>query len=303
MRKKVLVIGGGFSVEREISLKTSKNFFRLAKESGYQAEFLDFSSLSQLIKAINKIKPSVVLNGLHGIWGEDGKIQSVLEFLQIPYTGSGVVASAICISKYHTKLVARQLKIKTPEAEIVQSPEGLQNLPKINPPYILKPNAQGSSVGVLKLQSVAELKRKLPQLFKLDKLLLIEQYIEGTEITVGVFNGKALEPIQINPLGGFYDYKHKYTKGLTQFYLPARLSPKIIAKAKAQSEYLFKVLNLHQYCRVDFIVAGSSIYLLEINTLPGFTETSLMPKALSFEGISPQDFVKDIIETSCCNKF
>ena len=298
-----MIIGGGFGVEREISLKTSKNFYRLAKEIGFQAEFLDFSSLPQLINAINKIKPSVVLNGLHGIWGEDGRIQSVLEFLQIPYTGSGVIASAICISKYHTKLVARQLKIKTPEAETVQTPQVLKNLQKIKPPYILKPNAQGSSVGVLKLQSVTELKRKLPQLFKLDKLLLIEEFIQGTEITVGVFNGKALEPIQIKPLGGFYDYKHKYTKGLTQFYIPARLSPKIIAKAKTQSEYLFKALNLHQYCRVDFIVAGASIYLLEINTLPGFTETSLMPKALAFEGISPRDFVKDIIETSCCNKF
>ncbi|MCS6961890.1 MAG: D-alanine--D-alanine ligase [Deltaproteobacteria bacterium] len=291
--KKVLVVGGGFGSERDISIKTSGNFYRIAKKIFKSVKLMIIDRVDELIRTLKGFKPSCVINGLHGKFGEDGRLQAILDSLEIPYTGSNAFTSALCMDKFKSLMLAKSLGFSIPETCLFE----LSKPAKTKFPLVVKPNREGSSVGVSIVTSKIGLENALKIASQFDSEVLYQEYLRGKEVTVAVVNSRCLEPIEIRPKGTFYDYEHKYTPGLTEFLLPSSLNSAEKKVLKNISFKLYKFFKIRQYCRIDFIWTTEP-FLIEVNTLPGFTETSLVPKALQYEGIDIEEFVKEIVETA-----
>ncbi|MCS6893796.1 MAG: D-alanine--D-alanine ligase [Deltaproteobacteria bacterium] len=291
-KQRILVLGGGFSSERSISLKTSANLNEIAKKIFKNVTFFDFVDLRNFLEVLEQFRPTCVLNGLHGVFGEDGGLQSLLDALKIPYTGSGALTSAICMDKYRSTKFVASLDVLVPET-VLHGCDAIDCYP-----LIVKPNNEGSSLGVSKIDKPRQVKEAVKVASRFSKEIVLQEFLRGKEVTVTVFNGKALEPIEIVPKHSFYDYECKYTPGLTDFIIPARLNKRVRNQLLNISEYLYKQFGIRQYCRIDYIVVGEKAYFIEVNTLPGFTQTSLVPKALDFSRISVEEFVKFIVNTA-----
>ena len=279
--KHVCVLKGGLSSEREVSLNTAAAVVKALKETGYTVSELDVST--KLAEDLRRLKPDVVFNALHGTFGEDGCVQGVLEILQIPYTHSGLLASSIGFDKVMAKIIFEKAGIRCTVGNVMRREDILKNPAALKLPLVIKPIADGSSVGVLILTEQKDLENINELTLPNYPELLVETYVAGKELTVGVFDGKALGVIEIRPKAGFYNYKNKYTAGMTEYLSPAPIPEAVTKEVMEMAERAHKVLGCRGVSRSDFryddTKGGSGLaYLMEINTHPGMTATSLVPK-------------------------
>jgi D-alanine-D-alanine ligase len=295
--KRVGVLMGGLSAEREVSLKTGEAVWAALSERGYDARrvFVD----RDLDLALRQERVEVAFLALHGRWGEDGCVQGMLEIMGVPYTGSDVLGSALAMNKVKAKEIFRLHNLATPSyyvlprgrAEHVAEEHGGFGFPAV-----VKPAGEGSSVGVTIARDLAELEHACEEAFRFDDQVLVERFVEGTEVSVGILNDRALAAIEVKPKDGFYDYGAKYTAGRTEYILPARLSPERYRGVLTQALAAHQALGLAGATRVDMIVSDrGNEQILEVNSLPGMTPTSLLPKMAHHAGLSFQDLCEEIL--------
>jgi len=304
MSRRVVLLQGGFSEERDISLKSSSAIHKALDELNYEAIVLDptdFPNYLQLGDKILSIKPDIVFIGLHGGAGEDGTIQAFLSLIDIPYTGSDMKASSICMDKHLSFVLASSNKAKVPEYIVLEENQEIDAgtiIENLGMPLVIKPNKSGSSVGITILEDPNDLHQAIREAFQYSSKVIVQKFIEGSELTVSILGNEALPVVEIKVNGGWYDYQNKYTSGKTIYEVPAVLSKEITCKIKAISTKLFKTFGCSAYARVDFRYDGKDLYLLEINTLPGMTSLSLTPMAAKEAGISFPQLIEKIIEYS-----
>jgi D-alanine-D-alanine ligase len=288
---------GGLSREREISLKTGKAIQKALTEKGYTVIPIDVGN--DIAEKLVKEKIEWAFLALHGRFGEDGTIQGMLELMRIPYTGSGVLASALAMHKIMTKKFFLCEKIPTPRFEVFHREEITKDLPKKNSlplPVVVKPAREGSTIGISIVQKDEELGPALKKAGEYDEEILVEEFMKGREITVGILENIPLPIIEIVPKSGFYDYYSKYTKGETQYILPARIPREKYLYAQEISLKAFQILDCSGVARVDLMTdENENPYVIDVNTMPGMTETSLLPKAASYAGIPFGDLVERIL--------
>jgi D-alanine-D-alanine ligase len=302
-KKRIGILCGGWSKEREISLLTAKNVASALEKLGLQYQIIDIDKnfYNQIINS----KIDIAFIALHGKPGEDGTIQGFLELVGIPYTGSGVLASAIGMDKIMTKILFQYAQIPTPKFVTLNKNENLlekieQAEKELGFPLVLKPRYEGSSVGVEIVDNKKELLKKAKSLRKEFADLFLEEYIEGMIATCGILDDKPLPILELVPKKErFYSYKAKYTKGETEFILPARLDKKTTLKIQELSLRAHKIIGCKGYSRIDLIVKErKKPYFLEINTLPGLTELSDLPKEAHHLGISYEEVILKILKTA-----
>ncbi len=305
MKKKILILAGGYSKERDISLKTAKTVYKQIKND-YSCKILD--PKNGFIKEIRKFRPNVIFNALHGRYGEDGYIQLILENEKIKYTHSGVEASSICINKLISKKLFYKNKILTPKYMILRE-NSKNNFKKIyykvkkkfNFPVVIKPINEGSSVGVY----ICNKYNFIKNLKKLDneREILIEKYIPGREIQVAIMGNKKLGTIELVTRRKFYDYKAKYDKNAkTKHILPVDLPKKKIKEVENIAMKAHRITGCRGVTRSDFRYSNNKFYLLEVNTQPGMTELSLVPEIAKYKGISFYNLIKWIIDDASINR-
>lgn len=301
---KIAVLCGGMSSEREISLRSGKNCLAALHRLGYKnAEIVDVSE-----NVMNDLKGfEFAYNTLHGKFGEDGCIQGVLEILKIPYTGCGVMSSAICMNKEYTKKVLQTAGLPLIKSVYLLPNENpVEKVKGLNYPLMIKPVSEGSSFGMNKVCDEKELIEAVSEARKYNAHVLIEEYLVGIAATVGVLEkGKnvfATEILELRPKNEWYDYECKYTKGMTEFVLPAELSPEMTARVKDYAVKAFRACECSGVSRVDFHIVGDVPYILEINTNPGMTDTSDLPAQAAAGGISYDELVEMILKSVGLNK-
>ena len=301
MAKKVLVVMGGFSAERDVSLVTGKGVSEALVRSGYQVISHDLRNGFDFVEVLKKEKPDVVFNALHGNFGEDGEIQGMLDILQIPYTHSGLRASALGMDKNLTKEVAKANGLKIALSQQLTYKEYKQKGTNIEMPYVIKPISDGSSVGVFIIKKEEDKKAVFYE--DDNRELMVEKFIEGQELTVAVLDGKALGVTEMRPKTEFYDYEAKYTDGMTQHILPAEIPEDVYKQAQKYAEILHVALKCNTVSRSDFRYnPKDGIVLLEINTNPGMTPLSLVPEQAKFAGISYDEVCKILVEKATYRK-
>lgn len=304
-RDHVAVLMGGWSAEREISLSSGKAVAAALEGEGYRVSMIDVDR--DVAVRIAQAKPDVCFNALHGRYGEDGCIQGVLECLAIPYTHSGVLASSLAMHKERAKDVLRPAGVPVADAEVVTRKEALERH-VIAPPYVVKPLAEGSSVGVV---IVGEGANGPPKLIAeggaMEESVMVERYIPGRELTCAVIGEFVTEVVEIVPLKGlaFYDYEAKYAPGGSQHVLPANLSPDVYQLAQKYTCQAYTALGCRGAARADFRYDESGtgeLICLELNTQPGMTETSLVPEMAAYAGWSFGELVRWMVEDASCNR-
>ena len=306
--KKVLVILGGTSGERAVSLESGKACAKALKKKGYQVSIFDPKIKN--FNLINKKNVDVIFNALHGRDGEDGVAQSYFEYLNIPYTHSGVISSFNSMNKIHSKEIFIKHKIKTPKFFVIKKLDFNSNITlkiikkkKIKFPIVLKPTNEGSSLGVEICKDKAMLIKSILYLLKKYNELMIEEYIGGQEIQVAVINGKPLGAIELIPKRLFYDYKAKYTKkAKTKHVMPARLTKKNYREILKIAKKTHNALECKGVTRSDFKFYKNKFYLLEINTQPGMTSLSLVPEIASYAGLTFENLIEKILLDASTNR-
>ena len=284
--KRIGVLMGGISSEREISLKTGEAIYKALINRGYNAFKIDVTK--DFLKNLYSYEFDMAFIALHGRYGEDGIIQGILEFAGIPYTGTSVMGSAVCMNKVLTKRIFNSIGISTPEYWLKKD--------EIEFPAVVKPVSEGSTIGISIVENYNDLEGAIENAKKYSDEIFFEKFIQGKEITVSVLCGKALPVIEIRPKKGFYDFESKYTKGMTEYIIPAEIEKEIEEKVKKESEIIFKEFKCRGAIRVDYMVKDDETYALEINTIPGMTPTSLLPKAAKSIGLSFEDVVEEILK-------
>lgn len=341
---KIAVICGGMSRERDVSISTGTNVARALRKRGHRVALVDLflgdvsalEDAEHLFTAEEADEPYFVAEkepdldsvrakrsdggllgpgvikvcqaadiaflALHGAEGENGKLQACLDLYDIPYTGSGYLGSAIAMNKELTKILLNDAGIKTPFGVTLHRGEQLPG--QIGFPCVVKPCSGGSSVATSIVQDPQQLPKALEDAFSCDDAVIVEQFVKGLELTVGVMEGVAMPVIEIIPKSGFYDYKNKYQPGLTKEICPARLSEYDTERVQRLAERVFKALKLDAYARVDFLMSDddSELYCLEANSLPGMTNTSLIPQMAEAQGMSYGELCEKIIEVSLRKK-
>ncbi|MGL4534339.1 MAG: D-alanine--D-alanine ligase [Fusobacteriaceae bacterium] len=284
---KIAVFMGGISSEREVSLRTGAAILNSLKKQGYSAYKVDLNE-ENILNAFTENEYDLAYLALHGEFGEDGRIQSILDILSKPYTGSGVTASAVAMDKILTKKIAFLAGIRVPKTYIT-----LEEIDEY--PVIIKPAKEGSSVGLYLCknkeaaeQALIALKSKKP---------IIEEFIEGEELTSGVINGESLGVLRIKPLKGIYDYEAKYSVGGSIHEYPAKIEKNAYDEAVNGALKIHEELGLEGISRSDFILKDGKCYFLEVNTCPGMTETSLIPELGTIKGYVFDDLVRKMVET------
>ena len=303
--KLIAVLMGGWNSEREVSLRSGEAVYQALVALGYKAEKIDFGR--DIVEKLREIKPDVVFNALHGQFGEDGRVQGLLDILNIPYTHSGLLASAVCMDKILTNKLCDASGITSPQFEVLhkgQDEENKRLIAKIGKPFVIKPVNEGSSVGVEVILTEHPFDITKYE-WKYGNKLLIEKYIAGQEIQVAVLNGKALGAIEVRPKHLFYDYECKYTAGMTDYIMPAEISSEKYAEILKVAEKCYDVAGCSGVTRIDFILnnkngGDNKFYLLEVNTHPGFTATSLVPKIAKYAGVSFEEIIEYLIKSARC---
>lgn len=312
MTGRIALLKGGWSAERDVSLVTGRECARALREEGYNVTEIDvMRDLKKLIAALENAKPDAVFNALHGRWGEDGHIQAVLEILEIPYTHSGPLASALAIDKQKTKEIVQPLGVRCPEGKVVTVEDIRAGKLDIPPPYVVKPVQEGSSVGV---RIVREGDNRGPlggNDWGFGAQALVEVYIPGKELSVAVMGGRDEEPraltvTEIRPKIDFYDYDAKYADGGSEHILPAAINDDAFEAARKFAVTAHKALGCSGVTRSDFRLDESrpgadGLYFLEINTQPGMTPTSLVPEQAQHLGISFGRLCGWMIENAQCH--
>ncbi|MCQ2438149.1 MAG: D-alanine--D-alanine ligase [Oscillospiraceae bacterium] len=334
---KIAVLCGGYSHERDVSLSTGTGAAHALRERGHRVALVDvFLGVEQLpedidtlftvedkdqrrsvserepdLEELRRLRPGKRLVGpgvleicehadmaflaLHGGNGENGQLQATLDMYGIPYTGSGYIGSALAMDKELTKSLLLQSGIGTARGRVFRRGEKCD----IPLPCVVKPCSGGSSVGTAIVREEKELEDALEAAFACEERVLVEQYISGRELTVGILDGRAMSVIEIIPHNGFYDYKNKYQAGFTEELCPAPLTPRETEKVQRAAEAVFRTLHLQVYARADFILdASGALFCLEANTLPGMTPTSLIPQMAAAEGMSYGELCEEILRCS-----
>ena len=290
---KVAVIMGGSSAEKDVSIKTGEAVVRACIANGFEVFPIvfddNYKDSFQLLKGVD-----IVFNGLHGTFGEDGAIQKWFEKNNILFTGSDSFSSQICMDKVKSKKIVKENNIRTPDwIEVKDGVHANQTLY----PCIVKPNAQGSTFGLSYVKEVGSMEKAINLSLSFDSNVLIEKYIEGREITVGILGNEVLPIVEILPKHKLYDYECKYTPGMTSYKCPTELDNSLKEKINIDTIKIFELLGCRGYGRVDYIIDNNNNhYFLELNTLPGMTSTSLLPIAAESSGISFDNLIKKIIQ-------
>jgi D-alanine-D-alanine ligase len=299
--RKIGVLLGGLSGERDISIRSGEAILAALRDKGYDAcpVFVD----RDIDLVLRQTQIDVAFLALHGRYGEDGCVQGLLEMLGIPYTGSGVLASALAMSKAKTKEVLRLHNLPTAPGYLVDGDAGddaddiIEGHASFGFPAVVKPVGEGSSLGVRLVRDELELVAAIEEAQRFDDDVLVERYIEGKEISVAVLDGKPLGAIEVAPRRGFYDFQNKYTPGRSDYHFPARLSPERYRSVLRLAALANDALGCEGATRVDLIASerGNEV-VLEVNTLPGMTPTSLLPKIAHGAGLSFDDLVEEILK-------
>lgn len=303
----IAVLHGGLSRERDVSLRTGVAVYKTLVDCGYQNAYV-VDVTRDIAVTLTQKKPDVAFVALHGKYGEDGAIQGVLEYLGIPYTGSGVLGSAISMDKSTTKKLFDHFKL--PSLPWTTSFEG-QNfnqfkdrlLKMMKMPVIAKPANEGSTIGIEIVKDEEDLERAFQKTLQYDSTVVWESFRQGRELTVGVLQGEALPIVEIRPKSGFYDYESKYTKGATEYICPAEVSRGVTEKIQEYALKAFGATRCNSFGRVDFILEGNQPWILEVNSIPGMTETSLFPKAAKVKGLEFPQFCEMILQDASLKKF
>jgi D-alanine-D-alanine ligase len=295
--KRIGVLMGGLGSEREISLKTGEAIAKALGDRGYDVQrvYVD----RDLDRVLRQSPIDVAFIALHGPYGEDGCVQGMLELMGIPYTGSGVLASALAMDKLKSKELFRLYNVPTPPYYVADS-DRLRDLEEVHGsfgfPVFVKPRRAGSSVGAGKAADMAELRARCDDAAQYDKSILVERFVDGREVAVALLDGRALGAIEIVPKGEFYDYRSKYQAGQSEYHFPARLSPTRYKGVLNIAERAAACLGVTSAARVDILVTeGENEYVLEVNTLPGMTPTSLLPKIAKGAGYDFEDLCEAIL--------
>ncbi len=290
----IAVFAGGTSAEREVSLGSGKAS-ALALSRSFPTRFFEINADS--LPPDLDPKRHVVFSTLHGTFGEDGGMQRLLDAAGVQYGGCDAAASALTMDKTATKNAAAAKGVRVAPAVVFtanRKPLAADVIAKLGEEVVVKPNNEGSSVGLAMVKGVAELAAKLDSITR--GSWLIESRIVGREFSIGVLHGKAMGVVEIRPKSGVYDYTSKYTKGMTEYFAPAPLEPALTAAAQAAAETAFAACGCRDYARVDFILSSkNALYLLEINTLPGMKETSLLPMSARCAGLDFTGLVRELV--------
>ncbi len=309
---KIGVLYGGISGEREVSISSSKGIIKALEAKGYDVYPVDFHP--ERLSDIIELDVDLVYIALHGKYGEDGRVQSLLDMLGIPYIGSNVLASALAMDKSKAKEIFSLHGIPVAKSEVYTYSQALDlsNLveeikEKFETPFIIKPNSEGSTLGLSIINQDEEIKDALIHAFESDDKVLVESYLDGMELTVPVLgeldHEKALSVIEIVIESELYDYEAKYSTGGSEHVIPARISDEKTKEIQALAIKAHKALGCEVYSRADFILTQDGTpYILEVNTLPGMTETSLFPDACRVEGIAYEEMIERFIQITLKNK-
>ena len=303
---KILVVCGGISTEREVSLRSGKAIYDALLRKGYvNSELFDLTrnNIAQILES----KPDIVFLGLHGKGGEDGSIQGMLELAGIPYTGPGIATSAVCMDKILTKRVLANAGLPTASFVVYRKDEcddrkavAKALTDRLGLPMVLKSPCQGSSIGVVIVHGEYEIEPAMEEVFKYGDNLLAEQFLEGTEVTLPIMGNDApiaLPVIEITSEREFYDYTAKYTSGLCHHIIPARIGKDDEESVRILGQKAYHVLNCKGLSRIDFIIDKKyGPMIIEVNTLPGMTDMSLFPDAAGYVGISYDELVERFLE-------
>jgi len=303
MKKLVVVLLGGMSGERKISFLTGKACSRALKKKEYKV--LNLDAKGNFASKLKKLKPAKVFNALHGKYGEDGYVQSILEYLKIPYTHSGVISSSLAMDKELSRIIFKRKNILVPKSFVLQRNKKIKQKTtnKIKFPIVIKPINEGSSLGVYICKNINQLENKYKKLSKTYNRILFEKYIPGREIQVAVMGGKAMGAIELVPKREFYDYTAKYSsKAKTKHIMPAPLNKKKYNEVLKIAKKAHKSLGCKGITRSDFRFFNNKFYLLEINTQPGMTKLSLVPEIARYKGINFENLVDWMIKDASCNR-
>ncbi|MCK8602058.1 D-alanine--D-alanine ligase family protein [Desulfoferrobacter suflitae] len=300
---KVALLAGGKSAEREVSLKSGEQVYLALDKERYEVLRYDpRDDLARLAREADRIDVALII--LHGRLGEDGTVQGFLDLLGIPYQGSGVLGSAVAMNKILSKQLYVQAGLPVAPFAVMDrrgSRDSRAVVKELGLPLVVKPEHEGSSIGLSIVHDAADLAQALEVAWQYDRLCLLEKYLDGVEITGAVLGNDALAALPlIEIVPGkeyeFFDYKAKYLPGATQEICPARITPELAAKAQAYAKQAHQTLYCRGYSRTDMIVSGNDIFVLETNTIPGMTETSLFPQAAAAAGISFSSLLDRLIE-------
>jgi D-alanine-D-alanine ligase len=282
-KARVAVLLGGLSAEREISVQSGEAVAKALGGLGHRVTKVPVGR--DLAVRLGRLRPDVAFNALHGRYGEDGAVQGLLEMLAIPYTGPGILTSALAMDKAMAKTVWRSQGLPTPRWTVVAT--GATHLPPLPAllPLVVKPNSEGSSVGVSIVRKRSQLRPAVKLAGRSDDRVVIEEYVPGREVTVGILDGRALGALEVVAKGEFHSYEVKYTAGREEFFMPARLSLATTARVLAIAEAAHAALGGGAYSRVDLRVDGRKPYLIELNSLPGLTALSYLPRIAAHAGM------------------
>ena len=328
---KIVVLMGGDSSEREVSLVSGDQIAKALSENGHEVIKMDPTATRQEQTELNKtdrhwigiqypeyndlplhhgalyakniliikrLRADVVFNALHGGKGENGIVQGMLDAAELRYTGSGRIASTLAMEKDISKQFFRNAQLPTPKGFVLERAEAsLKQSKKLEFPLIVKPNDQGSTIGLFIVKNENEMKDAVAKAFKFSSKVIVEEYIPGREVTVSILKERALPIVEINPQHGLYDYECKYKQGMSSYTVPAEIDAQLTQKIQNLALKAHQILGCKGYSRVDFrLTEGGNPYILEVNTLPGMTGTSLVPKAAQAAGINFNDLVESIVE-------
>ena len=282
-RKRIGVVMGGLSAEREVSLNTGAGVLAALLEKGHDAVEIDWKDGTSLAHLLEDAKVQVVWNALHGTFGEDGAVQGLCACMGLPCTGSGILASALAMDKVMSKRIFEHNDVPTPRWQLLRAGERAITLPY---PIVVKPSSEGSSVGVSIVDDASQLDDALALARRYHGPIIVEEYIAGTEVFVGILDGAVLGSVEVRPAGKFYDYDAKYKRNDTQYLLPPQLPADVIARCEQHALAAYEALGCSGHARPDLrIDRTGAAFVLEVNTLPGMTKTSLLPKIARAAGM------------------
>ena len=306
---KIVVVYGGDGCERDVSIRSGREVGEALREGGHSVILWEVPSMSELIKNLHNYEADIFFIALHGDWGEDGRIQAVLEGADIPFSGSPCSACSMAMDKWRSKILFQAYNVPVPPAILLRKREGIPDLSGLGfdgeAKIVVKPNSCGSTIGISIIDANDEksFRNALSKAFYYDDSVLVEKYIPGRELTVTVvgdgLENTSLPVVEIIPMGGFYSYEAKYTSGKSRYNAPADLSPDILRVVENASIAAFSALGCSVYARVDIrLDVNGNPFILEVNTVPGMTGTSLVPKAAKAAGYSFSSFLDHIIDLS-----
>jgi D-alanine-D-alanine ligase len=312
-KKRVGVLMGGTSSERDISMRSGLAIYQTLMELGYDTVAVDVGK--DIANVLRKDKVKIAFMALHGGMGENGAVQGLLEVMGITYTGSGILASALAMDKETSKKIFSYHGLPVAPSIVLKKEKGAKNknrgeaditgafrfpdfpTPPFGPPWVIKPASEGSSIGVEIIKEESGLVPCLEKAFSLGKRVIIEQFIKGKELHIGVLGGRVLGGVEVKPSLEFYNYEAKYTSGLTEYIIPPEIDEGTYEKVKEMAFTAHHALGCSGASRVDFMLdEGGSPYILEVNTLPGMTTTSLLPKIAISSGLSFKDLIEEMIK-------